>query len=136
MTRVAGRIPRAASASITARWPVMVVVRRAETPTMSAPTSAALSAKRSGGTSTPRSWTSKPAAPSIVATRFVPISWMSPLTVPITTRPRTWRSVARAFISGSRTAKADFIARAASIMSGRNISPQLNCSPTKVRPGM
>ena len=35
----------------------------------------------------PRSTTSNPAPSSIIATRFFPMSWMSPFTVPITTVP-------------------------------------------------
>ena len=52
-------------------------------------------------------------------TRFLPISWMSPATVPMTTRPATVRSVELAFSSGSSTVRARCMARAASIMSGR-----------------
>ena len=36
-------------------------------------------------------------------TRFLPISWMSPATVPMTTRPATVRSVELALSSGSST---------------------------------
>src|ERR1035441_6802592 len=63
----------------------MVVVRSAETPTMSAWSSCALAANFSPATSTPRSWTRKPCAVSSVPTRIFPISWMSPLVVPSTT---------------------------------------------------
>ena len=53
----------------------------------SAPTASALSTNRSSLTSAPRSKTSKPLAWSIEATRFLPMSWMSPSTVPMTTLP-------------------------------------------------
>ncbi len=135
MTFTSSRRPASASAWITARWPTIVVVSRAETPTTLAPTSRTFSTKRSGATSTPRSWTSKPLAVSIIPTRFLPISWMSPLAVPMTTRPTTWRRDARASISGSRTPIAVCIARAPAIMSGRNITPQRKSSPTWWIPG-
>ena len=135
MTLTLGRIPAAATASTTVRWPAIVVVSSADTPITSASCSRAASTNRSGATSTPRSWTSKPDVASIIPTRFLPISWMSPLTVPITTRPRTRRTVAWRCISGSSTATAFCIARAASIMSGRNSSPRPNCSPTCDNPG-
>ena len=38
-------------------------------------------------TSRPRSWTSKPLTSSIIFTRFLPMSWMSPCTAPMTATP-------------------------------------------------
>ena len=42
------------------------------------------SANSSGEVSTPRSWTTQPAPRSIMMQRFLPMSWRSPLTVPMT----------------------------------------------------
>ena len=71
-------------------WAGMVVVIRAEAPMMSARSSSARRTKSSGFTSRPRSWTSKPAALSMVMAMSLPISCTSPLTVPMTMTPRFW----------------------------------------------
>ena len=55
ITLSGGRRPASVSAAITVRWPVIVVVRSAERPTMSARCSRAAATKRSGETLTPRS---------------------------------------------------------------------------------
>ena len=47
----------------------------------------AASIKRSGATSTPRSTTSSPLPSNMIFTRFLPMSCMSPRTVPRQTRP-------------------------------------------------
>ena len=65
----------------------IVVVRNAEKPTMSGWCSSIASTNFSGGTCTPRSITSKPAPSSMMLTRFLPMSWTSPLTVPIRNLP-------------------------------------------------
>ncbi len=52
----------------------MVVVRRADSATMSACFSLTASTNLSAATSTPRSMISKPAPSSIMATRFLPMS--------------------------------------------------------------
>ncbi len=66
----------------------MVVVISAEIPTMFAPCSCTASTNFSGATSRPRLCTLKPAPSSIMATRFLPMSWRSPCAVPIATMPR------------------------------------------------
>ncbi len=58
------------------------VVRRHERPTMRASFSCTASTNLAGVTSTPRSTTRKPLAPSTPATMSLPMSWMSPCTEP------------------------------------------------------
>ena len=65
----------------------IVVVRKAEKPTTSGLCSSICSTNRSGGTLTPRSMTVKPAPSSMMLQRFLPMSWTSPLTVPIRNVP-------------------------------------------------
>src|SRR5262249_53262753 len=62
----------------------IVVVRKAEKPTMSGWCSLIFSTNTSGATLTPRSYTVKPAPSSMMLTRFLPMSCTSPLTVPMT----------------------------------------------------
>jgi len=63
----------------------MVVVMRVDRATIRAPTATAVSTKRWGGMSRPRSIISNPEASSMIFTRFLPMSWVSPSTTPITT---------------------------------------------------
>ena len=62
--------------------PGMVVVIRAEMPTICAPCSSTAATNFSGATSRPRLCTLKPAPSSIIPTRFLPMSWRSPWAVP------------------------------------------------------
>ena len=80
----------------------------------------------------PRSITSKPAPSSIIATRFLPMSWMSPLTVPITTLPTDSAPVSAR--SGRRIAMPAFIALAASRTSGTKRMPSRKSMPTMRMP--
>ena len=64
-----------------------IVVISAEIPTMLAPCSSTPATNFSGATSRPRFTTLKPAPSSIIATRFLPMSWRSPWAVPMTTMP-------------------------------------------------
>ena len=105
------------SASIVTFMFGSVVVRSAESATRFTPPCFTASTNFSGVTSTPRSTTSKPAPSSIMHTRFLPMSWRSPFTVPATTRPAGFTSVATSF--GRRMASASFIARAEMSISGR-----------------
>ena len=78
------------------------------------------------GTITPRSMTSKLLHPSTTPTMFLPMSWTSPLTVAMITRPllATPPTAARsASMNGSRWATARFITRALLTTCGRNILP-------------
>src|SRR5712691_10707927 len=72
--------------------------------------------------------TSKPAPSSIIATRFFPMSWMSPFTVPITTLPIREAPVSAS--SGRRISMPAFIAFAASNTSGTNRIPSRKSIPT------
>src|SRR5437588_1233106 len=84
ITITSSRIPAFSSALMFALNIGIVVVRKAEKPTMSGLCSCTISTNVSGATLTPRSWTVKPAPSSMMLTRFLPMSWTSPLTVPIT----------------------------------------------------
>ena len=66
---------------------VIVVVSNADVANMSALFSLAASTNFYVWTSIPMSITLKPLLDSIIPTRFLPISWMSPSTVPKTTVP-------------------------------------------------
>src|ERR1700694_1380348 len=70
---------------------------------------------------------------------FFPMSWTSPLTVAVTSLPRTL-TLPDAFFSacmnGSRYATARFIARALFTTCGRNILPAPNRSPTTFMPSI
>ena len=81
----------------------------------------------------PRSMTSKPAPSSIIPTRFLPMSWMSPLTVPMTTLPTGSAPVSAR--SGRRIAMPAFIAFAARRTSGTNRIPSRKSMPTIFMPG-
>ena len=94
----------------------IVVVRKAEKPTISGLCSMICSTNFSGGTFTPRSITVKPAPSSMMFTRFLPMSWTSPLTVPITNVPTCCTPVSTS--SGRRMSSAPCMARAAISISG------------------
>ena len=94
----------------------IVVVRNAEKPTMSGLCSSICSTNFSGGTLTPRSITVKPAPSSMMLQRFLPMSWTSPLTVPIRNVPTVAVPVSAS--SGRRMSSAPCIARAAISISG------------------
>jgi len=64
----------------------------------------------------PKSTTSYPAPPSIIATRFFPMSCRSPLTVPISTLPAVRSPEATSY--GCRIPRPPCIARAATSISG------------------
>src|SRR4029077_15670376 len=87
MTITSSRIPAFSSALMFALNIGIVVVRKAEKPTISGLCSCTISTNFSGATFTPRSWTVKPAPSSMMLTRFLPMSWTSPLTVPMTNVP-------------------------------------------------
>ena len=65
----------------------MVVVRKADMPTMSGLCSWMPAMNFSGAACTPMSITWKPAPSSMMLTRFLPMSWTSPLTVPMRNVP-------------------------------------------------
>ena len=80
----------------------------------------------------PRLITSKPAPSIIIETRFLPMSWMSPLTVPITMVPT--RGAPLSISSGLRIAMPAFMALAASSTSGTNRMPSRKSMPTMRMP--
>src|SRR4030042_765688 len=75
-------------------------------------------AKASVLTSTPRSMTLNPPAIIMLETMFLPISWTSPWTVPMTTVALV--PLDPFGMGGGRRASEDFMASAASISSGRS----------------
>src|SRR5947208_3273497 len=87
LTFTRARRPARTSASIVRFIAGMVVVMSAEMPTMFALCSSTARTKASGATSRPRLTTLNPAPSSIMATRFLPMSWRSPWAVPMTTTP-------------------------------------------------
>ena len=97
-------------------------------------TSLTLATKASGATSQPTSVTSKPAAESIEQTIVLPISWMSPATVPATAMPVALRPSLEASRAGCSTLTAAFMASAPWTSSGRKNSPRPKRSPTSSMP--
>ena len=105
----------------------MVVVSRADNPTISGFNSATLLTNSSVLMLIPKSVTSNPTPRNMVTTIFLPISCKSPRTVPTISLPLTsFFSFAR---NGSRTLSASFMARAESKTSGMKTSPVLNFPP-------
>jgi len=134
MTLTASRRPASLRAAIVFCWLGIVVVRRALRRSRSGCISRTFSTKASTGTSQPTSVTVNPAAESIEQTIVLPISWMSPATVPATAVPRALRSAPEASRAGCRTATAAFIASAPWTSSGRKNSPRAKRSPTSSMP--
>ncbi len=114
MTLTSGSSAR--RAATTSVIPTIVVVRSADTPTRLAPCSRAAATNASALTFVPRSTTAMLAPFHIIATRFLPMSWRSPLIVPMTAVCSGRMSAATR--TGSSTAVASFIARALISISG------------------
>ena len=115
-------------ASMVALMAGMVVVRSAEQHTMSVSSCSCRKLTNcSGATSTPRSATSKPLDSIIMRTRFLPMSCMSPFTVPMTALPSGSAPASARW--GFSTSVPAAMARAATSISGTNTSPALNLSP-------
>ena len=110
----------------------IVVVSSADIPRMSGRCSSSASRYFSTGLLIPMSMTSKPAPSSIIPTRFLPMSWMSPLTVPITILPIDSAPVSAS--SGRRIAMPPFIEFAAISTSGTNRIPSRKSTPTMRMP--
>ncbi len=81
----------------------------------------------------PRLTTSKPAPSIIIDTRFWPMSWISPFTVPMTNVP--WRGAPLSIKSGRRIAMPSFMALAAINTSGTKRIPSRKSLPTMSMPG-
>ena len=92
----------------------MVVVMSAEIPTICAPCSSTAATNFSGETSRPRLCTLKPAPSSIMATRFLPMSWRSPCAVPMTITPSDCPSPPALVMRGLRRSSPAYMARAES----------------------
>ena len=86
--------------------------------------------------STPMSWTSKPAPSAIMQTRFFPMSWRSPRTVPINSTPVRDTPLSFELSSGLSTAIPAFMARAAISTSGTYRTLCLKSSPTTLMPAI
>jgi hypothetical protein len=112
----------------------IVVVRKAEKPTTSGLCSLIASMNVSGAICTPRSTTLKPAPSSMMSTRFLPMSWTSPLTVPIRNVPIVSAPVSAR--SGRRMSSAPLIARPAISISGTKKSPRSKRAPTSSSAGI
>ena len=109
----------------------IVVVKSADAPTIfTSGFSSKASINFSAGTSTPKSITSNPALSSIIITKFLPISCKSPATVPIIIFPA--ETALSPTNNGFKTSTPFCIARAATNISGTNISFFVNLSPTTV----
>ena len=134
MTITSSRMPAFSSALMLALNIGIVVVRNAEKPTMSGWCSSIAETNFSGATWTPRSITSKPAPSSMMLTRFLPMSWTSPLTVPIRNFPTVWTPVSAS--SGRSRSIAPAIARPAMSISGTKKSPRSNRAPTSSSDGI
>jgi len=115
--------------SMTTGMPIIVVVIIALIHTMSASVSRYLSTNWSSGTSRPRSCTVNPATSNIILTRFLPMSWMSPSTVPMTTVPLIIFS-ASILMCGRRRLRPPYSASAHISTSGTKYSPLAKYSPT------
>ena len=112
----------------------IVVVRNAEKPTMSGWCSSIAATNFSGATCTPRSITSKPAPSSMMLTRFLPMSWTSPFTVPIRNLPTVATPVSAS--NGRSRSIAPAMARPAMSISGTKKSPRSNRAPTSSSEGI
>ena len=112
----------------------IVVVSSADMPMIGASCSSSAAMNSSSEVSTPRSTTSKPAPESIMMQRFLPISWRSPLTVPMMTVPMG--STPEADRIGSMWAMPAFIARAHASTSGTKMKFSRNLMPTMPMPAM
>lgn len=98
------------SASITLNCSRAVVVISVDMARICGRCKRTASTNRSLGTLIPRSITRNPRALSSIATRVLPMSWMSPMTVPITIVPRYGTCRFARAISSSMIETALFIA--------------------------
>ena len=126
------RRPFSGSVSMTTFMYGIVVVSSADMPRMSGWCSSSAARYLSTSLLMPMSMTSKPAPSIIIATRFLPMSWMSPLTVPMTTLPIGSAPVSAS--SGRRISIPAFIALADSSTSGTNRIPSRKSMPTMRMP--
>ena len=112
----------------------IVVVRKADIPTISGLCSLMAAMNFSGPAWTPISITLNPAPSNIIFTRFLPMSCTSPLTVPIRKVPTVSAPVRAS--RGRRTLSAPDIAFPEMSISGTKKSPRSNRAPTSSREGI
>ena len=105
-----------------------MVVNKADIPKISGLCSSSASRYFSTGLLMPKSITSKPAPSIIMPTKFLPMSWMSPLTVPITILPIGSTPVSTN--KGRKISIPPFMAFAANKTSGTNKMPSRKSTPT------
>ena len=122
------RMPLSSASATTRRISDMVVVSRDEQAMMPQSCRSAVSTNCSGDTSTPRSTTSMPLPSIMIFTRFLPISCMSPRTVPMQARPSL--SPPLPAIRGFSTASAACMHRAAISISGTKARLAEKSSPS------
>ena len=126
------RIPASRASVTTRRISPMVVVSRDEQAITPQRCRFAVSTNCSGVTSTPRSMTSTPLPSSMIFTRFLPMSCISPRTVPMQARPTVL-----AFppvISGFSSPSAAVMHRAAISISGTKARLAEKASPRSFMP--
>ena len=92
----------------------------------------AASTNFSGATSTPRSTTSMPLPSIMIFTRFLPMSCISPRTVPMQARPSF--SVPLPAMRGRSSSRAACIHRAAISISGTKAIPAEKSTPSRSMP--
>ena len=126
------RMPFSSASATTRRISCMVVVSRDEQAMMPQLSRCAVSTNCSGVTSTPRSTTSTPLPSSMIFTRFLPMSCMSPRTVPMQARPTV--RPASPVISGFSSASAAVMQRAAMSISGTKARLAEKSSPSRFMP--
>ena len=133
-TRIGTPMPAAArSSAVTTIW-CADLTSRPERPTASGRCSRTAATRASGGTLMPRSTTSKPLFAKMISTRFLPMSWTSPLTVASTTLPRAL--VVSASMNCSRWETAAFMASALCSTSATMSWLSLKSRPTSAMPAI
>ena len=125
-------MPFSSASRTTSRISCMVVVSSDEQAITPQPYSCAASTNRSGATSTPRSTTSMPLPSIMIFTRFLPISCISPRTVPMQARP-SW-AAPLPLICGFSSSSAAVMHRAAISISGTKARLAEKSSPSRSMP--
>ena len=127
-------MPAFSASSTTLRISCMVVVRSDEQAIILQPCSAAVSTNFSGGTSAPRSYTSMPLPSNMIFTRFLPMSCISPRTVPMQAQPMERLPPSSPTMWGFRSCVAAVMQRAAMSISGTKARLAEKSSPSSFMP--
>ena len=125
-------MPISSAKRTTSRISCMVVVSREEQAMMPQFWCSAASTNFSGATSTPRSTTSMPLPSIMIFTRFLPMSCISPRTVPRQTRPTV--SLLSPAMCGLSSSVAAAMQRAAMSISGTKARLAEKSSPSRFMP--